>query len=337
MILYIGNKLSKHGNTPTSVETLGMLLSEKHKVVSVSDKQNKMLRLIDMTLSIVKYRKHISYILIDTYSTSNFYYALLCGFIAKRLNIKYIPMLRGGDLPARLKKSPEFTKFLFGNAYMNVAPSGYLLDTFEQYSYKTVYIPNNIEIINYKFKKRENLQPKLLYVRAFSLVYNPQMALSVLQNLLNKFPNASLCMVGPDRDGTLEKTKELCQEMGLDDKVLFTGKLSKEEWWRLSEECDIFINTTNFDNTPVSVMEAMALGLPVVTTNVGGIPYLIEDGIDGLLVAPNDAMAMSKKIEYLILNPEEASNVAYNAQKKVETFDWENVKTKWFKLLAGEK
>ncbi len=336
MILYIGNKLSKHGNTPTSVEILGGLLSEKYKVISVSDKQNKMLRLLDMIWSVIKYRNKITYILIDTYSTTNFYFALLCAFVAKLLGIKYIPMLRGGDLPARLEKSPRFAKFLFENAYINVAPSNYLLEVFQKSGFKVIYIPNNIQIKNYEFKERHTLYPKLLYVRAFSVVYNPEMALYVLKNILRKFPEAELCMVGPDRDGTFQKTRDLCTEMGLDDKVIFTGKLGKEEWWKLSKEYDVFINTTNFDNTPVSVMEAMALGLPVVTTNVGGIPYLVEDGVDGLLVEPNDARTMSKKIEQLVLDEDKAFRIAQNARKKVEDFDWKNVRSKWFNLLEGK-
>ena len=337
MILYIGNKLSKHGNTPTSVETLGKLLAEDFEVISVSDKKNKIHRLLDMLFSIVKHRKNIDFILIDTYSTSNFYFALLSAALARSLNLKYIPILHGGNLPYRLLKNPKFSNFLFSNAYMNISPSMYLLEAFEKYRYNVQYIPNNIEVKNYIFTKRERLRPKLLYVRAFSELYNPMMALDVLQILLEKYPDSKLCMVGPDRDGTLDKTKKLCRKMGLDNKVIFTGKLTKKEWWRLSEEYDIFINTTNFDNTPVSVMEAMALGLPVITTNVGGIPYLIKDGIDGLLVEPNDVRAMSDKIEQLVSNQEDAFKIAQNARKKAETFDWENVKTKWFKLLAGEK
>ena len=66
----------------------------------------------------------------------------------------------------------------------------------------------------------------------------------------------------------------------------FTGKLSKQEWRDLSKDYNVFINTTNFDNTPVSVIEAMALGIPVVSTNVGGLPFLITDKVDGVLVEP---------------------------------------------------
>ncbi len=337
MILYIGNKLSKHGNTPTSVEVLGDLLKKEFQVPQVSDKKSKLLRLVDMLWSILRQRKKISYILIDTYSTSNFYYALLCAWLAKILDIPYIPILHGGNLERRLQNNKRFSDFLFLNAAVNVAPSGYLEHTFAQYGYKTRFIPNTIDIDRYKFMSRTNLRPKLLYVRAFSTLYNPKMALDVLAILTKRYDDTKLCMVGPDRDGTLEEVKRKAVAMGLEERVVFAGKLEKEEWWELSKEYDIFINTTNFDNTPVSVMEAMALGLPVVSTNVGGIPCLVEDGKEAMLVDPNDADAMAQQISQLIEDPSKAVALAKNARTKVETFDWEkSVKQMWIKLLRED-
>ena len=289
MILYIGNKLSKHGNTPTSVETLGNALSEEYEMITVSDKANKILRLIDMVWAIIRHRKHLSLILIDTYSTLNFYYALICAWQAKIFHIPYIPILHGGDLPKRIQKNRKISNFIFQNAEINIAPSNYLLEAFKRYDYAVKYIPNSIALENYPFTERKTVRPRLLYVRAFSQVYNPQMAIKVLHKVLQKHPDAKLCMVGPDKDGTLENTKNLAQKLGIEEHIVFMGKMEKEEWIALSKGYDIFINTTNADNTPVSVMEAMALGLPVVSTNVGGIPYLIEDGLDGLLVEPKNA------------------------------------------------
>lgn len=335
MILYIGNKLSRHGNTPTSIETLGKLLSKNFQVKSISDKKNKILRLSEMLWSIIKYRHKTKFILIDTYSTSNFYYALLCTGMARCVGVPYIPVLHGGKLENRLYLNTKMSDFIFKHSYANVAPSSYLFEIFKKYDYSVEYIPNNIEIENYTFTKRKNFRPRLLYVRAFSSIYNPRMALDVLSLLLQKYDDASLCMVGPDRDGTLERVKQQAEEMGLDDKVIFTGKLSKESWWKLSESYDIFINTTNVDNTPVSVMEAMALGLPVVSTNVGGIPYLVEDAKEALLVDAEDAEAMAEKILQLIEHPSNAVELAKNARKKVESFDWENVKPRWIELLHG--
>lgn len=336
MILYAGNKLSKYGNTPTSVETLGEQLKESFEVVTVSDKRNKAVRLMHMLWNIVRYRGETSYLLIDTYSTLNFYYALACAALARGLGIAYVPILHGGDLPRRLQRNRRMSAFIFAHAHVNVAPSGYLQEAFKSHGYETVFIPNNVKVSDYAFTPRESIRPKLLYVRAFSTLYNPQLALDVLAVLLQKHPDAELCMVGPDRDGTLERTKQKCKAMGLDAHVRFTGKMDKQAWTALSKEYDVFINTTNFDNTPVSVIEAMALGLPVVTTNVGGIPYLVENGVDALTVPAGDAAAMSAAVERLLDEQDFAAGLARNARKKAERFDWDGgVKKQWTDLLNG--
>ena len=97
---------------------------------------------------------------------------------------------------------------------------------------------------------------------------------------------------------------------------------------------DIFLNTTNFDNMPVSVIEAMALGLPLVSTNVGGMPFLIEDGVDGILVPPGDTKAMAGAIKDLLADPEKARKMAARARKKAEGFDWKVVAGQWKELLG---
>ncbi|TDI81691.1 MAG: glycosyltransferase family 1 protein, partial [Bacteroidetes bacterium] len=139
------------------------------------------------------------------------------------------------------------------------------------------------------------------------------------------------CMIGPEKDGSLKKCKAYATERQLP--VIFTGMLSKEAWRKRSRDYDIFINTTNFDNMPVSVMEAMALGLPVISTNVGGVPYLITDHQDGLLVLPDHRDQFVNAIHKLCTNNDLARSLSKNARKKAEGFDWQNVKQHWLTLL----
>lgn len=332
-LLYLGNRLSKHGFNKTTIETLGLQLEQEgFTIYYASDKKSFLLRLLDMMSSVVINRKQVNYVLIDTYSTKAFWYAFLCGQLSRIFNIKYIPILHGGDLPNRLKKNPKLCRMLFANAYKNVAPSGYLKKAFEKEGFDNViHIPNTIEIDKYEFKIRNELTPKLLWVRAFASIYNPEMAVKVLQQLQVKYPSATLTMVGPDKDGSLQTTKDFAKSIGVT--VNFTGQLKKEDWWQLAAEHGIFINTTHFDNTPVSVMEAMALGLPVVSTNVGGIPYLVKDKENALLVNDNDDYAMTKAILDLLENKEKSDLLTRNARTFIEQMDWTAVKKSWASLL----
>ncbi len=334
MIIYIGNNLSYHGSTPSTIDVLGELLRKRYIVRQFSSKRNQILRWLDMMYAVVRYHRTTSVVLIDTYSSLAFYYVIGVAFICRCFNIPYIPILHGGSLKARLQNNRTFSRFVFGGARLLVAPSGYLFSTFREFGFtNVVHIPNNIELDIYRMKERAMLVPRLLWVRSFHSVYNPLMALNVLEKLLVHFPKAELCMVGPDKDGSLEQCTEYVVRNGLKEKVKFTGVLSKPNWHSLSEHYDIFINTTTIDNTPVSVIEAMALGLVVVSTNVGGVPYLISDNENGLLADNGDVDMMVAKIRWLIDHPKEAGQLALCARKQVEEFDWELVKHKWFKIL----
>jgi glycosyltransferase involved in cell wall biosynthesis len=332
-LLYIGNKLSKTGKTETTIQTLSdALRSEGYMVYAVSNKKNKLWRLLDMLLAILKCSKKVDCVLIDTYSTSNFYYAYSCSQFCRLLKLKYIPILHGGNLPNRLQNNPKLSKALFKNAYKNIAPSLYTQSNFEKHGVTNIVcIPNSIKLKNYPFKQRTYETVKLLWVRSFSEIYNPLLAIKILKSLLDEGLQASLCMVGPDNDGYLMKAKKYAKKLNIE--VTFTGKLSKQAWIALSEDYNFFINTTNFDNMPVSVIEAMALGLPVISTNVGGMPYLIETNEDGILVNPNDLAAFVETIKRLQTNTDFTTNMALKARQKVKDFDWELVKKRWIRIL----
>lgn len=331
-ILYLGNKLSKHGINKTTVETLGDNLSNLgFSVVSYSSKKNSVLRLLHMLFGIVKH-KNSSYILIDTYSTSAFWFAFLSSQLARFLQIKYIPILHGGNLPNRLISNPKLSRMVFKHAYVNVAPSEYLKFHFDKFGFKNVIcIPNAITLTDYSFKVRQKFSPNLIWVRAFAEIYHPKMAIDVLQSLQKKFPNATLTMVGPDKDGSMEITKNYAHQLKLN--VAFTGKLSKKEWTDLAQNHDVFINTTHFDNTPISVIEAMALGLPIVSTNVGGLPFLISNQENGYLVNDNDVKEMVVQIENIINFPIQTIKIVNNAKNLVSKMDWKVVESQWLSLL----
>lgn len=335
-ILYIGNKLSKLSRksvTVTSIETLGKFLSDEgYRVYTASSRHYKLARFIDMLLHVVSYSREVSVVLIDTYSTLNFYYAVAVGNVCRLLRVTYVPILRGGDLPNRLRKNKALCWKLFNGAKTNVAPSLYLMEAFKQEGYTNLtYIPNTIEIDRYDFKLRQQPAAKLLWVRSFAEIYNPMMALHLVEKLMQQDMAVELCMVGPEKDRSYEQCRSYAEANELP--VTFTGKLDKQDWIALSSNYDIFINTTNFDNTPVSVIEAMALGLPVVSTRVGGIPFLLSDGQDSLLVPPDDVDAMKTAVCQLIGEPDLAVKLTRAAREKVEAFDWNRVKHSWNSLL----
>jgi glycosyltransferase involved in cell wall biosynthesis len=331
-LLYIGNKLSKHGVTPTTIEILGPLLEKEGLTVWYSSsKRNQALRLLAMLWSVFRY-KQADVVLIDTYSTANFWYVFGTSQLCRLLRLKYIPILHGGNLAYRLQQYPKICKMIFGHSFQNVSPSLFLKEQFNAKGFENViHIPNAIELQNYPFLERKKAVPNLLWVRSFAKIYNPAMAIAVFAVIKAKYPEATLCMVGPDKDGSLSNAKQKAKELKLD--VHFAGKLSKKDWITLSENYDFFINTTHFDNMPVSVIEAMSLGLAVVSTDVGGIPFMLEDKKEALLVPDNDVEKMAGAIINLLETPILYSQMTFCARQKAEHFEWQAVKGKWMTIL----
>jgi len=269
-IVYIGNNLSAETKyIPTLVTLSNLLVQEGYSLTIASSKKNKFLRILDMIWAVCKNFRKTDLVLIDTFGAFNFYYALVIAQVCRMLRIPYIPILHGGNLPERLKNNRFYSKLIFANSFKNIAPSNYLKTEFEKVGFKTELIPNIVEIGDYNFKQRVNYKPRLLFVRAFHQIYNPTMAVKVLYKVLQQYPDATLCMIGPAKDESFQETKDLAAELGISESITFTGVLPKKDWHKMSEDYDIFINTTTIDNTPVSVMEAMAMGLPVISTNVG--------------------------------------------------------------------
>jgi glycosyltransferase involved in cell wall biosynthesis len=332
-LLYIGNKLSEHGYTSTSIETLGEFLeNDGYTVYYASSQKNKYFRMIEMISKTISYSNKVDYVLIDTYSTNNFWYAFIISQLCRILKLKYIPKLHGGDLPNRIVKTKFFSRLIFNYAFVNIAPSYYLLNAFKESGYKNLlYIPNTIELDKYISFNKQFKSPKLLWVRSFSVIYNPLMAIKVFINLKMMYPDAELCMVGPKKDSSLEKAIRFAKNHNVE--VNFMGKLSKQKWIELSADYNVFINTTHFDNTPISVIEAMALGIPVVSTNVGGIPYLLKHENNALLVSDNNIEAMTLQINRIFIEPNLANKLTENAKESIKSFDWDMVKKQWKDLL----
>jgi glycosyltransferase involved in cell wall biosynthesis len=336
-ILHIGNKLSKHGFNPSTVETLSLQLSRCYEVSTISDKKIKFFRIFDIIVHLVNNRYKYDYVLIDTYSTKAFYFAYVSALLCRIFKIKYIPILHGGNLECRLSHNSIMSKSVFNYSFENISPSLFLQKIFESYGYKSIHIPNNIEISDYTFLMRsKNLGPKILWVRAFDEIYNPEMAIYMLHEIKKTFRYANLCMIGPEKDGSLLKCKELANALNVRNDVDFKGHMSKNDWVILSKKYSIFINTTNFDNMPVSILEIMALGLPIISTNVGGIPYLLEHKVNALLINKNDVKSMVSSIKLLLKDANLSKKLSLNGRRKVEQYSWEKLSQKWYQLFDSD-
>ena len=234
----------------------------------------------------------------------------------------------------RYKKHPHIFNFLLSDARTIISPSEYLRESFQNNSFSITVIPNYIDLEKYSIKSRKKIKPHLLWVRSIHNIYNPLMAVHVLYGIKKKYPDARLCIVGPVKDNRVrEQLKILISRLDLQNHVLFSGQLSKIEWTALSKDYDIFINTTDYDNNPVTLLESMALGLPIVSTNVGGVPYLIDDNVTGLLVEAKKSEQMVEKINELISGKIDGYQIARNAREAVSHYDKNEIIKQWCQTI----
>jgi glycosyltransferase involved in cell wall biosynthesis len=335
-ILLVGNFLAGKYGTRGVCEDLALRLSAAgHPVISTSNKVSRPLRLLDMIATTLCKKDSYQVALVDVYSGNAFRWAeAVCGTL-RRIGKPYALTLHGGGLPDFARRSPSRVKRLLQSAVLVTTPSRFLYDCMAPFRGDLYLQPNPLDLSSYDYRPRSTVAPRLVWLRAFHEIYNPSLAPQVLGRLLVDSPSASLVMIGPDKsDGSLKTTQDLARALNVDDRVLFPGPVPKEQVARWLNEGDIFINTASVDNAPVSVLEAMACGLCIVSTNVGGIPYLLEDQEDALLVPPNDPEAMATAVMRLLKNPHLAARLSANARLKAERHDWSRILPKWQELLT---
>jgi glycosyltransferase involved in cell wall biosynthesis len=279
-------------------------------------------------------RKEYQVAYVEVYSGAAFLWAEMVGGLLGSIRKPYILALHGGNLPAFSRRWPGRVKRLLKGARAITAPSRYLQEEMRLYREDVFLIPNALDLDNYPFRLRSTTSPRLVWLRAFHDIYNPQLAPLVMHRLRASFPEISLTMIGPDKgDGSLEETRKIIEELGLQKNIGLVPGIPKRRVPELLERADIFINTTNIDNTPVSVLEAMACGLCVVSTEVGGIPYLLDHALDALLVLPHAPDAMADAVKRILTEPGLAGRLSGNARCKTEQFDWSVILPQWEALF----
>ena len=335
-ILMIGNYLT----SPRHNRNVWQALAERLRfmgweVLITSTKESQFLRLLDMLTTILNKRHQYDLAQIDVFSGKAFIYAEYCARLLRIIHKPIVLTLHGGGLPDFADQHPKRVAKLLSLAAEVVTPSPFLQQSLSKYHDQIKVIPNGIDISAIAYKPRNSFSPDLIWVRAFHQTYNPELAVRVLSSLASDYPNIRLTMVGPDKgDGSLQAVNSLASELGVEDHLNILPAVPYEEVPSLLDQADIFINTTNYDNAPRSLLEAMANGVCVVSTNVGGIPWMITNFQDGLLVPPEDELAIGNAIKTLLNDPEFARRISQNARRTAERHDWSNVIPVWDDLLS---
>ncbi|MDZ4770861.1 MAG: glycosyltransferase family 4 protein [Chloroflexota bacterium] len=334
--LLLGFFASRHAGSYRGVcEDLADRLTDAGwQIVTASGFRNRPLRMLDMLVTLWRARSRYAVAYIEVFSGLGFYQAEISAVLLRRLNKPYVLALHGGNLPEFARAQPDRVRRLLASAAAVTAPSDYLRAALRALRDDILLVPNALDLDAYTFRPRIVPTPTLIWLRAMHAIYNPTLAIRVVARLRHDFPDLHLWMVGPDKgDGTLEAVQAAITAHGVEAQVTIVGGVPKSAVPTWMNKGDLFISTTDFDNTPVSVIEAMASGACVVSTNVGGVPALVRDGVQGLLVPPDDADAMSAAVTRILTEPGLAESLSRAAHQHASSFDWALVLRQWDDLL----
>lgn len=213
-----------------------------------------------------------------------------------------------------------------------VVPSVYLQKVFETHGYSTRVVRNIIDLSAFRFRARGRLQPRLLSCRNLETHYRVQDVLEAFALLQQQHPEATLLVAGYGSQA--EPLRRWVRARGLEG-VEFLGRVEPEAIAALYDRADFFLNASVIDNQPISILEAFASGLAVVSTPTGDIPHMLDQGRLGVLVPPESPAAMAQAVASLLESPEQLARMIGAAHDEVLRYTWEQVRQQWLKVYGA--
>lgn len=322
------------GKIPSPAEFHAEHLAQAgYSVMSVSHHPNRYMRLLDIMWTLLSKQNMIDIQVLQIFCGPSFVVEDVASLLGKLSHKKIVMVLHGGDMPRFARRFPNWTRRVLQRADRIITPSAYLKRELAWLGFPMQIILNVIDFSHYPYRHRSTLRPRLFWMRSFHEIYNPEMAVRVVEHLRPLVPDIHLTMAGSDK-GLLEPMRSLAQERGLRQQITFPGFLDFAGKIRAGEENDIYINTNRIDNMPVSILETCAMGMPVVATEVGGIADLLTHEETGLLVPDNDDLAMAQAIQRLLNDAQLAERLSTNGRKLAEQCAWERIKPQWEQVFA---
>ncbi|HEX3248833.1 MAG TPA: glycosyltransferase family 4 protein [Pyrinomonadaceae bacterium] len=207
-----------------------------------------------------------------------------------------------------------------------VVQSEYLVEVFAQFGLKAHAIYNIIDPGKFRFRERVPLRPVFLSNRNLESHYGVDRVLRAFAIIQAKVPEASLKVVGDgSQRGSLEA---LASDLGLQN-ITFTGQVDPNSIADVYDAADIYLNGSEIDNQPLSLLEAFACGLPIVTTDAGGIPYVVSDGKTGMVVPRGDYQQMADRALRLLNDSALTKTIVEQGRQECRKYAWESVRDQW--------
>lgn len=253
-------------------------------------------------------------------------------WVARARGVPVVVNYRGGGAADFLARSQRQVRFSMRQVAALIVPSGFLVNVFQRFGIAAEIVPNILDLA--RFRPADAARPgaaarqggprsQVVVARNLEAIYDNATAIQAFALLRQRLPGALLTVAGSGPEAG--RLQALVLALGMNDAVRFTGTLDRDAMAALYATADVSLNPSLTDNSPNSVLESMASGVPVVSTDVGGVPFILEHGRTGLLVPPGDAQAMAAALYRLLTDEALWQSLATASQAEVQRYAWPQV------------
>ena len=263
-----------------------------------------------------------------------FLFAVPAAVVARLRRVPLVINYRGGEAEPFLERSAWAVRPIARRAAALVVPSGFLQQVFGRFGMPAVIVPNIVDLARFRpVPARAGQGANLVVARNLEPIYDNATAIRALALLRREMPDVRLTIAG--EGPLLASLQRLAAELGVAEAVRFCGRVANAEMPRLYASADVCLNPSLADNMPISVLEALASGVPVVSTNVGGVPHLVEHERTALLVEPGDPAAMAQAVLRLLRDATLSARLRAAGLDHVRCFDWASVRPQLLATYAA--
>lgn len=252
---------------------------------------------------------------------------------ARLLGRRVVIHYHGGGAGEFLQRWSRLALPVLRAGHALIVPSGFLVDVFARHGVPARVVANTVVLEEFRYRVREPLQARVLMARHLQPVYNVGCGIRAFARLAAQVEDAQLTVAGAGPE--LEALQALCRDLGVAQRVRFVGNIDNQRMRRLFDESHILLNTSRVDNQPVSILEAFASGLAVVSTAVGGIPYMVKHREDGLLAPDDDDAALAAHLLELLRDPTLARALVEQGRRRIHDYSWSSVAPTLAAIYAG--
>ena len=255
-------------------------------------------------------------------------------WVARLRRTPVVVNYRGGEAEGFLARNRRVVGWSLRQTARIIVPSAFLQAVFAGQGLATEVVPNIIDLSRFHpaHAAAANAadaaaRPHVLVARNLEPLYDNATALRAFAMVLQQCPQARMTIAGTGPQEA--ELRQLAQQLAIADAVTFSGRLDRDEMAALLRHSTVALNPSLVDNMPNSVLEALASGVPVVSTRVGGVPHIVQDGVTALLVPPRDPAAMAAALLRVITDAPLAARLACAGLQDVQRYTWDRVAPLW--------